>query len=160
MDDCSDPNIPHGLGGYRRYGCRGPVCRAANAEYQRKRRAAQKGKPMAKRGATVSRLHSVPTSPPPVEQSEPGPVERAVIDECAGLTIGDVSVVEERPAYVQMARSMARILDNPRREKDHTPASNQLRTVMEILHAGAKTKSKGRLVAIQKMTNRRPAQGE
>lgn len=55
-------------------------------------------------------------------QATPGPVERAVMDECAD---------SNRPQYrVQTARHLARIIDDPNSEKDHARVSRQLANVM------------------------------
>ncbi len=66
---------------------------------------------------------------------KPGPAEQGVITVCENNTVAD-----ERPDLVAQARILARLL------------------VTQLVPV-AKTKSKGRLVAIKKMTNRRPPEG-
>jgi hypothetical protein len=85
---------------------------------------------------------------------EPGHAERGVIYVCANNSIAD-----ERPDLVAQARILARLMDNPEREKEWSTASRQLSSLMAQLCPVAKTKSQGRLVAIKKMTNRRPPEG-
>jgi len=150
-----DDNIPHGLEGYRRYDCKCGVCRAANTKYGADRRARIKAEQAApdnvrplRRGKPMSTV-DVLSAP-----EQPGFVEQGVIDVCVNS-----SVAAERPDVVAQARVLARLMDTQKMEKDYTSASRQLSNLMGILCPVGKSKTKGRLVQIQKMTNRRPAQG-
>ncbi len=152
-------NIPHGLDGYRNYKCRcEEVCKPAQAKFMREYRAAAKAKklaeqapdnvrPLRRRGRPVK----VVAKSPPDEQPVIGDAEQAVIDVVAAS-----SVAPERPDVVVQARILARLMDNPlSMGKDSaTSTSRQLSKLMEQLHPAAKTKSKGRLQAVQRLTNR------
>lgn len=83
----------------------------------------------------------------PKPEPEPGPIEAAVIEECAAL-----SLAAERPAMVMAARNMARICDDEKKSALHATANRQLTAVLNDLRGGSKKKSKGRLSRIQSMT--------
>jgi hypothetical protein len=61
---------------------------------------------------------------------------------------------DEQPVRFEMALTAARILDDPERVSLHGTILRQLETVTEKLTGGRKTKSKGRLAAVQAMTAR------
>ena len=84
--------------------------------------------------------------------------EQAVIDVCADLIVDDGFVTQTRPDVVAGARTMARILDDPEMSMTHATVRRQLRLDMDSLRSATVKKSKGRLAAIQRMTNRRPVQ--
>lgn len=158
---------PPGLDGYRAYKCRcDEGCKAANTKYGRDRRARikkeqqdvqtpdnvrplRRGNPMTTVVGGDVLNGRAPERPP--ERCGPGVVEKSVIDVCVANSVAD-----DRPDLVMQARTLARLMDNPEREKEWTPASKQLSNLMAQLCPVTKTKSRGRLVAIKKMTNRRP----
>lgn len=94
-----------------------------------------------------------PEQPEPPEDDMPGLVEAGVIEACENST-----VAKERPDLVAQARRLAVFMDNPLLQKDYPRCSHQLSNLMTQLKPALKTKSKGRLVTIQKMTNRVPVQ--
>jgi hypothetical protein len=145
----SDDNIPHGLEGYRRYKCTCVVCRGANTQYQRARRAAK--------ASNVRPLLQLRQAKPVVESEDEvmGINEQGVITVC-----GNNPIAAQRPDLVAQARTLAQFMDNPKLQKDYPTCSRQLSNLMDKLCPVSKTKSKGRLVAIQKMTNRRSPQGD
>lgn len=61
---------------------------------------------------------------------------------------------DDHPARVEMALTAAKILDDPDRVSLHTQALRQLDQILERVTGGRKTKSKGRLAAVQAMTAR------
>jgi hypothetical protein len=85
-------------------GCHCDACKAANRNYERERFARR-----ANGEAPLRRAPVVTLPEQPVVASGPGPVERAVTSEIGGSTQADM-----RPALVETAVSLARILDNPR----------------------------------------------
>jgi len=169
------PFVPHnapcepGIDGYRQYKCRcDEGCKAANAKYSREVRARAKAKklaavednvrPLRRHGSPVNTVvggdvlngRAKPGQKRLDEQPEIGYAERSVMTVCKN----NPDVADELPDVVAQARIMARLLDNPAREKEWTSASRQLNILMAQLRPVVKTKSKGRLVAIRKMTNR------
>jgi hypothetical protein len=61
---------------------------------------------------------------------------------------------DREPLRVEMALTAARILDDPDRVALHGTVLRQLDQIVERLTGGRKTKSKGRLAAVQAMTAR------
>jgi hypothetical protein len=61
---------------------------------------------------------------------------------------------DDHPARVEMALTAAKILDDPDRVSLHTQALRQLDQILERVTGGRKSKSKGRLAAVQAMTAR------
>jgi hypothetical protein len=138
------PAPRHGVSGYRR-GCRCAACSSAERLRQlHYRTGTTKGTPTPKPDTNVVAL---PTAKHPVQA---GAVEAAVAAECAKL-----STAVERPADVQQALVLARILDDAEVTALHPVTSRQLHALMESLRTGRKLKSKGRLAAIQAITTRR-----
>jgi hypothetical protein len=89
------------------------------------------------------------------ERGEIGAVEQGVIDECAHF-----AQAVARPAMVEQARSLARILDDPRRVPLWATTSRQLTAILNDLRTSAKRKTRGRLAQVQRMTNSDKAIGE
>jgi hypothetical protein len=144
----------HGTTGYRR-GCRCVKCKAAHAKEARDHRArnpvarTRRSDPLAKVVAMPTRTQA-PADPDPVP-TEPGPVEQSVIDQCQ-----DSSLAETRPATVQQALALARVIDNKEFSAMHPTASRQLHTLLTSLEpAKKKSRRGGRLAVVQQMTARR-----
>jgi hypothetical protein len=78
-----------------------------------------------------------------------GPMEAAVIEECAGL-----SLAAERPAMVMAARNSAAICDDKKKATLHTQANRQMVAILNDLRGNSRKKSKGRLAKVQAMTTR------
>jgi len=121
-------------------GCRCGDCRAANRVYAadlRKRHA--DGGPIA---------HAVVSLRPVVEPaSGPGRVEAAIRLETEGLALAAV-----RPALVETAISLARILDNPRAVSHQPAAAGKLADILDRLHKGAVAR-RGGLKVVRAMTD-------
>ncbi len=83
-----------------------------------------------------------------------GTNEQAVLDQAAQLPKAD-----QQPATVQQALTLARLLDDDACKAMWPTTSRQLHVLLLSL-AGPKAKSKSRILAIQKMTNRRPRGAE
>lgn len=175
MARTTDLPPPHGDPRRYRAGCRCEKCMAGNAEYHRARRArirseavdnvtplplrrrGSAGMPISKstRSGAEKRSETTPPSDPkkPDTPHVPGETERAVIAECSSLSMAD-----QRPAMVALATRMARILDNAELTTLWPTTSRQLQAVLNDLRGGSRTKRKGRLAAVQGMTNRRAVQ--
>lgn len=155
LDDMAD-NGPkrtvrtHGSSGYRA-GCRCATCTLAESERKRNWRATGRSNLVqfptrAKGAALVSR----PT------QQLCGEVEASVLAEWAS-----VAGAEEKRAALAMARSVARILDNPQFAGMHVQAARQLSQILESLHdsgshgRGGRRKSGGRLAAVADLAKAR-----
>lgn len=167
----TDDGIPHGLQGYRRFGCKCDICRAANRDYFRARRAKDNGRERAKkaakdelaakraarsaqcRAASAKRQPSQDDSVKTSNAKKIGEMEKAVVDAATKL-----DAAEDKPDIVMMARNMARILDNPKQVALHPSTNRQLMALMTQLRGdgspgrGGRRKSGGRLAAVQKMT--------
>lgn len=166
--DSKDP-IPHGLRGYRRpWNCRCDVCKAANTEYNRDRRAVkqqEKDELAEKRSARNAKLTANLRSGKATESddsvpSAAGRMERAVIKECAELEKG-----RKRPTLVEAARNLAKIVDNPKLSSIHTSTTKQLMAILSDLHgeseakkATGRRKSGGRLATVGSLTKVKRAQ--
>lgn len=126
--------ITHGRAGYQR-GCGCDVCRTANAEYQAGLRQ-RKGREGPKKIATVTAIRKRSES----KDSDPGMMERAVIEECDGL-----ERATSRPTLVVAARNLAKIVDNPDMSGIHTATTKQIMAILTDLHGDEdKSKSTGR----------------
>jgi hypothetical protein len=114
----------------RRYveGCRCDDCAEAQRTYQRDYRDRKaNGLP------TVSRLPRRPQdAKPDPELSGPGTVESGVEAELAGL-----AQAAARPGLVQVALSLARILDNPRPMGQQPAAAGKLADILDRLRKGS-----------------------
>lgn len=159
----------HPHGSYLRYqqGCTagtgGKACRDCKsdwARYQRERNARKRVGKSTNSRKTVGRAGVIKLAPavgavapeptPKPSPASPGPVETAVRVECDAMPIA-----KERPATVQQALAMARILDDIDQQGMWNQASRQLHTLLESLRVNTKRKSKGRLAAIQAITTNR-----
>jgi hypothetical protein len=80
--------------------------------------------------------------------SEPGPVERAVAEEVAGLAAADA-----RPGLAAGALALARVLDNPRVPSAHPPAVKVLVMVLDTLHKGS-ARRRGGLELVRTMSGK------
>lgn len=162
-----DPNkvlvgITHGRKGYES-GCNCEVCTGAERAYQQKRKAEglqpRNGQSFRKvrddePEATVTALHvvqgnseSTPTPPAATPTPRIGPVERSIIEECSGL-----SIAVERPGVVEMARCLARILDDKKSIGLWPTTSRQLQVMLNDLRGNSKRKTRGRIAKVQNMT--------
>jgi len=123
----------HGRGRYTR-GCRCAVCRRANREYARKRRA--------------TKLRAVPELAAQPEQPASGVVVAAV-----QAQIDRLGAAESRPGLAAIAVCLAELLDNPHAVPQHPAAAGRL---VELLGKLAQDQRRGgRLAAVRDMTDRR-----
>jgi len=154
MSPTSD-DIPHGLEGYRRYGCKCVICRTANASYHRKHRAELR-KTVEVPNVTSITAKRGPGRPPkvsrPIEQVI-GEYEQAVIDECALLEAATARITS-----VLGARRMAHILDDAGMQKDWPTALRQMNLIMDSLRSSEKKKQKGRLAVVSAMVSGKVAE--
>jgi hypothetical protein len=165
VDDMTD-NGPkrrirtHGASGYRA-GCKCPVCTLAESERKRNFRATGTGAKPCGESATpntnVTPIRQRSTgrtrtsASGPARAPEPiGEYEAAVREQCDSSPRRD-----DRPGTVAQCVAMARILDNPLLVAMHPQTSRQLHTLLTSLD-GPPKKSRGHLIAIQRMTARRP----
>jgi hypothetical protein len=178
----TDDGIPHGLEGYRKFGCKcddGTVksCKGANREYNRQQQArrdkekrdsrkAAKDELAAKRErrsaqgrAAAARNFGHGSSQDdsvPKRAKKIGEMEQAVIDAATKL-----GALEDKPDIVMLARNMARILDNPKQVALHPSTNRQLMALMGQIRgtdsSGSKRKSRGRLATVQRMTKSKRA---
>ncbi|WP_156747214.1 hypothetical protein [Mycobacterium sp. E2462] len=126
----------HGTSGYRQ-GCRCDTCKEAESARNARYRAS---------GTTKNNVTQLRTA-------GPGEVERAVINECE--IHGTVTNFR-----APMARSLARVLDNPSMAGRHVQTAKQLVQALEALHGNGSGKRKGssaRLALVKEQTkSRRP----
>jgi hypothetical protein len=116
-------------------GCRCIECKQARAAYVRARRIGKPG------------LTALPT--PPLPPLEPGRAEAVIAEEISSLP-----EAERRPVLVEIARMLARDLDNPNCAASHPALSRELRAVLGELRQGAHSRGKLALVT-QKSAPRR-----
>jgi hypothetical protein len=126
-------------------GSRCDACRAANADYQR---AFQLGLVAPKSNVTSIKSRKQPAKPRAPRADKRGEVERAVRAQLKDFAA-------DNPTQVQMAIVAAQILDNPERVALHPTTIRQLGQIVEGLTAGKKKKSRGRLAAVQALTDRK-----
>jgi hypothetical protein len=100
-------------------GCRCADCREAQAAYQAEYRSRVANGEV---GASVAQL----------PLAGPGPVEAAIRQEIEGLPLAAA-----RPALVETAVTMAKILDNPRAVSQQPAAAGKLADIMDRLHNGS-----------------------
>jgi hypothetical protein len=86
------------------------------------------------------------TSGQPNTESPMGPCERAVVEQCEMS-----EMTTRRPATVEQARAMARILDDWTRKGDWSKASAELHRLLVSLDPPKKLKSGGRLAVVRAM---------
>ena len=123
-------------------------CRAANSERARRYRAT---------GSTVDPNNVTPLhvvvgkqsseQPEPPAPREMGEAELAVIEECKAY-----QAATDRPGELVQARRMAAILDDPGQRPNWPRASAELHKLMLSLRGTKRTKSRGRLAAVQSLT--------
>lgn len=126
----------HGTRYKYRAGCRCAECKSAQALYQRRYR------DRVLNGETVPWPSVAPELPP----SGPGRVEAAIGQEIEGL-----AMAAARPALVETAVSLARILDNPRAISQQPAAAGKLADILDRLHKGAAPR-RGGLKLVRAMT--------
>lgn len=166
----SDDGIPHGLKGYRApYCCTCDVCRAANAQYSRDKRAeyaaakrdelatkreARYAKSQGKERTAIRQRQAAATVSGGTVPKSAGPMERAVIEECEGLERAKI-----RPTLVIAARNLAKIVDTPKMSSIHTSTTKQIMAILADLHgdtakakATGRRKSGGRLATVGALT--------
>lgn len=104
-----------------------------------------------KKGLSSVKTSQNSTETPPDTSSKPpkgmGDNESAVIEQLEQFR-------EAQPVLVSMAVTCARILDDSDRVTLHTSTIRQLSDIVGKLTGGRKTKSKGRLASVQRMTAR------
>jgi hypothetical protein len=115
-------------------GCRCADCRHAQRIYQRNYRE--------RRANGLTRPSVVAELPP----SEPGRVEIAIRQEIEGSALAAA-----RPALVETAVSLAKILDNPRAISQQAAAAGKLVDILDTLHEGAAPR-RGGLKLVRAMT--------
>lgn len=149
--------IDHGLSCYKA-GCGCAKGRKANRDYSAMLREQKKTAAAQQFSSNVTKMRVVNGGNTSGAESDDSPalgiVEQSVIEECAKLP-----AAQERPAMVQIARSMARILDAPTQVANHPTATRQLTSILDGFRGGAgkdgKRKSGGRLATVQKMQRSR-----
>ena len=123
-------------------GCRCGDCREAQrvycADLRRRHVAGEVVRPV-----VVASLPPLEVAPP-----GPGPVEVAVGREVEGLLLASV-----RPALVETAVSLAKILDNPRAVPQQPAAAGKLADIMDRLHKGSVAR-RGGLKLVRAMTDK------
>ena len=157
----------HGVAGYRQ-GCGCDTCVTGATEYNATYRAGLKGcDPIdTPTPNNVRQIERARTTRAVVESSNSvmagrnestalmGDIEKAVIEETSGL-----SIAAERPAMVATARSMARILDNPKQAALHPTTSRQLTSILNDLRGQSKKRTRSRLASVQRMTTSEKSTG-
>lgn len=136
--------MPAAHGTRQRYAerCRCEPCRAAQAKYMRD----YKDRRLAIGGAKLLSLAAVDKPAPQPVSRGPGDNERAVREECAGLSLSD-----DRPAMVAQAVTLARILDNPKSMAMWPTTSRQLTAILNDLRGNSKKRTRSRLASVQRM---------
>ena len=153
---------PHGtIKRYRQGKClpdgsRCDECKRANAEYQRDFKlgmnpaVASNVSPIRGRRASAqskAQRAQEKSGPAPLVRPDPvGQVEKAVKEQLRDFAT-------EHPIQVEMALVGARILDSPERVALHPTTMRQVSQIVDSLTAGKKKKARGRLAAVQDMTN-------
>jgi hypothetical protein len=122
-------------------GCHCDPCRAANRNYERERVARRAN-------GEAPQLRRAPVVTLPEQPVGPGPVERAVTSEVSGLALAAA-----RPALVETAVSLAKILDNPRAISQQPAAAGKLVDLLDTLHKGAAPR-RGGLALVRSMTEK------
>ena len=125
--------FPHGRPAGNARGCRCAVCRAAETARKRDYRA--------RGGAVVMTMPKGKSKPKP---RGVGTVESATIAECEPYE-------DDRPAMASIARTLAKLLDDPQLLGLHTQASRQLTTILNNLASSKKRKSGARLAAVRQL---------
>lgn len=123
----------HGTRQRYKEGCRCPECGAANTDYHRDLRERK----MHGDVGSASAEHGT------------GAVEAAVHAEVA-----DLAQATARPALVQAALALARVLDNPRATSAQPSAAAKLKDILDTLHKGADVK-KSRLASVRALTDKK-----
>jgi len=108
-------------------GCHCDACKAANRNYERERLARRAHGEAPSRRPTVVTLPEQQVSQP----IGPGRVEAAIGQEIEGLPLAAT-----RPAIVETAVSLAKILDNPRAMSQQAAAAGKLADILDRLHKG------------------------
>lgn len=138
---CDDLN-----GGKPGAGDRCADCIQGMSEYNARMRAGDKT-PHAAKVTSIDehRASRARTASSNTKQNNTGAMERAVAEQLAPYA-------EESPAYVQLAVSLAQVIDDPDRASVRHQNARQLQAVMDKLGQGKKKKSRGRLAAVQAIT--------
>jgi hypothetical protein len=130
----------HGTHSRYSQGCRCDACteghRLTAREYAQRKNA----------GQVRPRVQVVESSEIP-NFSEPGPVEQATREEVSGMSA-------TRPAMVEIALAMARLLDNPRVASVQPSAAKTLVNVLEALHKSSAQERRGNLALVRGMTKK------
>lgn len=92
------------------------------------------------------------TQPQSETESESDPRMMGSVE--SGVIAQTREYVDERPGDVAMAIVAAKILDTPERVAIHPQTMRQLQSILASLNAGKRKKSRGRLAAVQAMTNK------
>jgi hypothetical protein len=132
------PINEHGSRAVYAKGCRCSKCRAAEAAYVRARKI---GRPAP---TTLAALPSVAAAP--------GKTELAIATE-----IEQIESAACHPGLTELARVLARDLDNENLAASHASLSRELRAVMETLRTGVR--ATGKLATLVAMSDRRRPSG-
>ena len=153
-------NIPHGLTGYRKFKCHCEVCRDANNQYNRDNYAKRSAAKKPKRASNVTSINRA-SGKTKVSQMTQQPIQSAIGATEATVIELEQVIASDAPqnlVLIQMARAMARILDDQKQIAQHATCSRQLHSIIQTLTAGTKKKSKGRLARVQSMTSGKVAE--
>jgi hypothetical protein len=158
-----DDNIPHGLKGYRLpYNCRCDVCKAANTEYMRGKRAeyAKRDDELSARREARKVTRRTARRTESSDSVAMGAMEKAVIEETDKL-----ERAKDRPTQVVAARNLAKIVDNPKLSSIHTSTTKQIMAIMADLRGDmeekkrtGRRKSGSRLATVGQLTKVKRAQ--
>jgi len=162
MDDGPKRSVnTHGTSGYRA-GCRCVECTLAESDRKRRFRGTGTGAKSAVetnvtqlRRNTTSHVGTSARSQASGKESPIGPVGQAVMADTA-----DLPEAPGKSIMVEMALTLARLLDNPRYVGLHVQASRQLSAVLGSLTGGkasGRRKSGARLATVQSLTRHRRA---
>jgi hypothetical protein len=124
-------------------GCRCDRCRKANSDYKKQLRLSKAAEQL----APVRTLRQAAQAEQP--DSEHGPAVTGVLAE-----ISDLPAFANRQGLVQIALSLARVLDTPSAVAQWPSAAHRLSETLDKLRKGASSKT-SRLASVQAMTGTR-----
>lgn len=133
----------HGTKTRYNHGCRCDECKNASRKYDQARRLRTKA--AAVDGSAPTRIRTAQLE---VDTGEPGRVEAGVLAEIEGL-----STAASRQGLVEVAISLARVLDKPLAISQHPAAAHRLSETLDKLRQGADQKA-GKLATVRSMTRK------